>query len=266
MQIKDKVVVVTGAGNGIGLALAKLFAAEGAARVVVSDRDPELTAAAAAAVNGPGRALDVGRREHLETFIDWVESEVGPIDLFCSNPAIFNGPEGGNFETTEETWGASWDVNVMAHVRAAKQLVPRMMKRGGGYFLQTLSAAALITGPSALAYTVTKHAALGFAEWLALNYGDKGIGVSCLCPTAVQTREKQFDVDTVIGANIGLIQTPDEVAKITLRGLEEETFLILPNPAVIGSFRKKAQDYDQWIERSIGRMKDFRPPSPFIDR
>lgn len=264
MQLKDKIVVVTGAGGGIGLALARRFAAEGAAKVVVSDISPELTNAAAAAVGGLGRALDVGRREDLAAFIDWIEASIGPIDLFCSNPAVFSGPEGGNFQTTEETWEKSWQVNVMSHVRAARQLVPLMLRRGGGYFLQTLSAAALITGPSALAYTVTKHAGLGFAEWLALNYGDKGIKVSCLCPTAVQTRENQFDPSTAVGANIGLVQSPEEVAEITVRGLADETFLILPNPAVGGSFRKKGEDYDAWIRRSIARMRDFRPPSPFL--
>jgi NAD(P)-dependent dehydrogenase (short-subunit alcohol dehydrogenase family) len=262
MDLAGKRVVVTGAGNGIGLGLAKAFAAAGA-EVVVSDLDQATMAAAAAAVGGQGRALDVGDAEALRDFIAWVEADLGPIDLFCSNPAVFGGPEGGNFQTTDATWDRSWRVNVLSHVWAARQLVPLMMRRGGGYFLQTLSAAALITGPSQLAYTVTKHAALGFAEWLALNYGDKGIKVSCLCPTAVQTRDNQFDPDSTVGANIGLVQSPEEVAAITLEGLAQERFLILPNPAVGGSFRKKAENYDAWLERSVERMKAFRPPSPF---
>ena len=169
------------------------------------------------------------------------------------------GPEGGNLQTSAATWDRSWRVNVQAHVWAAQFLVPRMLRRGGGYFLQTLSAAALITGPSELAYSVTKHAALGFAEWLALNYSDKGIRVSCLCPTAVETR-------TVQGANlpgIGLVQTPSEVAEITVAGLEAESFLILPNPRVGSSFKNKATDYDRWLAYTTSRLGDLRPPSPF---
>jgi NAD(P)-dependent dehydrogenase (short-subunit alcohol dehydrogenase family) len=263
MKLAERVIVVTGAGNGIGRGLAERFVAEGARQVVVSDIDPDTTSRVASALAMPSRVADVGSSASLTELIDWVESDVGPIDLFCSNPAVFGGPEGGNFETTDETWDKSWRVNSMSHVWAARQLVPKMLKRGGGYFLQTLSAAALITGPSELAYTVTKHAALGFAEWLALNYGDRGIKVSCLCPTAVETRENQFDGTTPVSANIGLVQTPAEVAEFAVRGIEDETFLILPNPAVGGSFRKKATDYDAWLERSITRMKDFRPPSPF---
>lgn len=259
MKVADKVVVVTGSGNGIGRGLAERFVHEGARAVVISDVDPHNTALVANVLGQPSRVCDVGDSDDLRAFIDWVELEVGPIDLFCSNPAIFGGPEGGNFQTTEVTWEKSWHVNVMAHVRAAQQLVPLMMKRGGGYFLQTLSAAALITGPSQLAYTVTKHAGLGFAEWLMLNYGDKGIKVSCLCPTAVETREGQFGNN----ADIGLVQTPAEIAEHAVAGLEAETFLILPNPRVGGSFRKKATDYDAWLAYSIERMKTFRPPSPF---
>src|SRR5262245_56680658 len=138
MRLKNKLVVVTGAGNGIGLGLAKRFKAEGA-RVVVSDLSADLTAVAANGGDGPSRALDVGDRNALAAFIDWIEKDVGPIDLFCSNPAVFSGPEGGNFQTTEETWDKSWQVNVMSHIRAAQQLTPLMIKRGGGYFLQTLS-------------------------------------------------------------------------------------------------------------------------------
>ena len=190
-----------------------------------------------------------------------------PIDLFVSNAAY--GFTGGitvdgverHFDlhdTSEHAWEASWQINVMAHVRAARRLVPLMLERGGGYFLNTVSAAGLITSNSQLAYTVTKHADIGFAEWLALNYGHRGIGVSCLCPTAVATRPGQFD--SMPG--IGLVQTPADVAEFVVDGLEREAFLILPNPAVGGSFRKKAADYDAWIARTQARLAAMPGISP----
>ncbi len=261
MEITGKTVVVTGAGQGIGRGLATRFVAEGARAVVVSDIDESAMRMVADELQQPGRHCDVGDPVDYAAFLDWVEEEVGPIDLLCNNPAVFGGPEGGNLQTTEETWERSWQVNVMSHVRSAQQLVPRMLERGGGYFLQTVSAAGLITSNSAVAYTVTKHAAIGFAEWLMLYYGDRNIRVSCLCPTAVETRPGQFD-----GMDIGLVQTPAEVADFAVRGLAAETFLILPNPAVGGSFRKKAADYDAWITRTIERISPIKQPGPWDDR
>ena len=176
--------------------------AEGAKQVVISDIDEAAMNRVAQELAQPARRCDVGNASAYADFLDWVERDIGPIDLRCNNPAIFGGREGGNFQTTEETWERSWQVNVLSHVRSAQQLVPRMLERGGGYFLQTVSAAGLITSNSALAYTVTKHAAIGFAEWLMLYYGDRGIRVSCLCPTAVETWPGQFE-----GMDIGLVQT-----------------------------------------------------------
>ncbi|MDT3441915.1 SDR family oxidoreductase [Pseudofrankia sp. BMG5.37] len=259
MKIESSRIVVTGAAHGIGRGLVEAFLAHGAQSVVVSDLDADAVSAMSETLGVPGRPCDVGDQAALAAFIDWAEETAGPTDLFCGNPAVFGGPEGGNLQTSAATWDRSWRVNVLAHVWAAQCLVPRMLRRGGGHFLQTLSAAALITGPSELAYTVTKHAALGFAEWLALNYSDKGIRVSCLCPTAVETR-------TVQGADhpgIGLVQTPVEVAEITVAGLAAENFLILPNPRVGSSFRNKADDYDRWLAYTTNRLGDLRPPSPF---
>jgi NAD(P)-dependent dehydrogenase (short-subunit alcohol dehydrogenase family) len=250
MIVEGKVVVVTGAGNGIGRALAERFARDGAT-VVVSDFDEQTMNTVADGIAAARRRCDVGSAQDLHDLIEWVEADIGPIALMCSNPAIFGGAEGGGLDTSEETWDRSWQVNVMSHVRVARQLIPRMVERGGGYFLQTLSAAALITSNSWMAYTVTKHAGLGTAEWIMLNYADRGIGVSCLCPTAVETRPGQFDELP----DIGLVQTADEVADITVAGLADERFLILPNPAVGGSFRKKATDYDAWLERTNGRLR-----------
>ena len=259
MQLADKIVVVTGSGHGIGEGLARRFVQEGARAVVVSDLDAANTARVGKELGQPNRACDVGNAEEYAAFLDWVEDDIGPIDLLCNNPAIFGGPEGGNLQTTEATWELSWQVNVMSHIRSATQLVPRMLERGGGYFLQTLSAAALITSNSAAAYTVTKHAGLGFAEWLVLNYSDRNITVSCLCPTAVETTPGAFaDLP-----GIGLVQTPAEIAEHAVRGLEEEHFLILPNPAVGGSFRKKATDYDAWLARTTARIQPIKQLGPW---
>ncbi len=261
MHIEGATIVVTGSGHGIGEGLATRFVEEGARTVVISDLDDAAMTLVAARLGQPCRACDVGNAGEYAAFLAWVEREIGPIDLLCNNPAVFGGPEGGNLQTTEETFERSWQVNVMSHIRSAQQLVPRMLERGGGYFLQTISAAGLITANSALAYTVTKHAAIGFAEWLMLNYGDRNIRVSCLCPTAVETRPGQFD-----GMDIGLVQSPAEIAEATVKGLEDEAFLILPNPAVGGSFRKKATDYDAWLARTIQRISPIKQPGPWDDR
>jgi NAD(P)-dependent dehydrogenase (short-subunit alcohol dehydrogenase family) len=257
MRVDGKVIVVTGAGHGIGRAMAEQFVRSGARVVVISDVNEALMGAVARSLGMPSIACDVGDARQLARLIDRTEYEIGPINLFVSNAA--HGFDGGadpararpfDLDTAEATWEASWQVNVMAHIRAARQLVPLMLERGGGYFLNTVSAAGLITANSPLAYTVTKHADIGFAEWLALNYGSRGIGVSCLCPTAVETRPGQFDAMP----SIGLVQTPEEVARYVIDGLEAESFLILPNGAVGGSFRKKAQDYDAWIARTRARL------------
>lgn len=255
MDVLNKIVVVTGAGHGIGRALAERFVADGAT-VVASDIDPTLLDAVGRATGMQTLQCDVGDRVALELLITRTEREVGPIGLFVSNAAYgfrAGALQGGmtpGLETSEQEWDLAWEVNVMAHVRAARQLVPLMLQRGGGWFLNTVSAAGLITANSPVAYTVTKHADVGFAEWLALNYGPRGIGVSCLCPTAVETRPGQFaDMP-----EIGRVQTAAEVAEMAVQGLADEAFLILPNPAVGGSFRKKAIDYDGWIRRTQERL------------
>ena len=257
MRVEGKIVVITGSGYGIGKGLAERFVAEGAKAVVISDVNEELMTSVAETLGMPAIACNVADPAALTNLIDQTEREVGPIDLFCSNAAYgFDGPvqrKTGNqagLDTPEEAWDRSWQINVMAHIRAAQQLVPLMLERGGGYFLNTVSAAGLITATSGAAYTVTKHADIGWAEWLALNYSDKGIGVSCLCPTAIATKPGQFDGNETIG----LVQTPAEVAQYVVDGLDKEQFLILPNPAVGGSFRKKATDYDAWIERTTARI------------
>jgi len=260
MRVGGKIVVVTGGGHGIGEGLAERFVAEGAKAVVVSDLDPALTASVGERLGQPRRPCDVSDAAALTSLLSWVEDEIGPIDLMCNNPAFMGGlGPGPEALASEETWQRSWDIGVMAHVHAADFLVPRMLARGGGWFLQTLSAAALITANAPVAYSVTKHAALGFAEWLVINYGDRGIRVSCLCPAAVETRGTHL-------AGIGNVLTPVEVAEAVIAGLEAEQFLILPNGAVGGSFRKKATDYDAWLERTIERIAPIKLPGPWDDR
>ena len=262
MKVTGKVVAVTGGGQGIGAALAERFASEGA-HVVVLDVNVESGHAVAEAIGGRFIRCDVGNRAQLDTAIETIEAEQGPVDLFCSNAAIFGGDGStGLAETTDALWESAIDINLMSHVWAATKLVPLMEARGGGYFLQVLSAAGLITGPSTLSYTVTKHAGIGFAEWLSINHRHNGIGVSCLCPTAVATPQLALpatnEEDERIRAQLGLIQTPEEVADITIRGLEKETFLILPNERVGTSFLHKAQDYDRWLDHTARRVTTMR--------
>jgi NAD(P)-dependent dehydrogenase (short-subunit alcohol dehydrogenase family) len=259
MEVAGKVVVVTGAGHGIGEEMARRFVAEGARTVVVSDIDDDNLARVADTIGQPSRHCDVSDGAEYEAFLDWIEADVGPIDLLCNHPALIAGPEGGNFQTTDETLDRSWATNVMPHIRSARQLVPRMLERGGGYFLHTITAGALLTLESPLSYSTTKYAALGFAEWLALNYGDRGIRVSCICPSFVDTRPGAQAVP-------GVAMVPSIVADAVIEGLADERFLILPNPAVGRSFTRKGENYDSWLAHTRARITPRRPAGPWDDR
>ncbi len=184
MELKDRIIVITGAASGIGRAMAIRFAAEGVRRVVCADLNFEGAEETARTINGMAIKVDVSHEEEVAALIDRVEEQVGPIDLFCSNAGIL---VAGGVEVSNEDWQKIWDINVMAHVWAARHLVPRMVARGGGYLLNTASAAGLLNQVGAAPYGVTKHAAVGLAEWLALTHGDDGIKVSVLCPQAVRT-------------------------------------------------------------------------------
>lgn len=242
MDIRDRIIVVTGAAGGIGQALARAFAAAGAKTVVCADLDGAGAQATAASLGGIGRRVDVAREADIQALIEDTEANVGPIDLFCSNAGIFTrgGPEVAN-----EKWQQIWDINLMAHVWAARHLLPRMIGRGGGYFLNTASAAGLLSQVGSAPYSVTKHAAVGFAEWLAFTHGDQGIKVSVLCPQAVRTAMTRGHEDHV--ASIDGMLEPDAVAAACVDAIRRETFLVLPHPEVLQYMRNKSADYDRWI-------------------
>jgi NAD(P)-dependent dehydrogenase (short-subunit alcohol dehydrogenase family) len=242
MQVKDTIVVVTGAASGIGRALAQRFAKEGAKRVICADINGEGAQATADAIGGRAFTTNVAKEADIQALIETVEAEEGPIDLFCSNAGI---GYGGGAEVDDARWQRIWDINVMAHVWAARHLVPRMAARGGGYLLNTASAAGLLSQVGSAPYAVTKHAAVALAEWLSITHGDAGIKVSVLCPQAVRTAMTAGNPDGVASVD-GMIE-PEEAAEACVRAIEAETFLVLPHPQVLEYMRRKTGDYDRWL-------------------
>jgi NAD(P)-dependent dehydrogenase (short-subunit alcohol dehydrogenase family) len=242
MELKDRIIVITGAASGIGRALAVRFKAEGAKLIVCADRDAKGCQATAEMVGGVAITTDVSREADIQGLIETVETDHGPIDLFCSNAGI---GVGGGAETPNADWQRIWDINVMAHVWAARHLVPRMAARGGGYLLNTASAAGLLSQIGSAPYAVTKHAAVGLAEWLAITHGDQGIKVSVLCPQAVRTAMTAGNPDGV--ASIDGMMEPEVLAESVVRGIEAEEFLILPHPEVLQYMRNKTENYGRWL-------------------
>ena len=250
MRLQDKVVVVTGGANGIGRALCRRFAAEGAKAIVVADIEGPPTRELAIEIAGHDACCDVSSEADIQLAVDETLKKYGQIDLFCSNAGI--AIEGDQCVVNRD-WQRIWEINVMAHVYAARAVLPGMLARKEGYLLQTVSAAGLLTSIGSAPYAVTKHAALAFAEWLSITYGDCGIKVSALCPQGVKTRM----LDEVAGGESFLLQgalTPEQVAEAVVKGLEAEDFLILPHPEVLEYFRRKANDYDRWL-RGMRRLQ-----------
>ena len=252
MVVSDAVVVVTGGGSGIGRALCRRFAADGARAVVVVDR--EATAhSVAEEIGGLALFADVGVEADVAHVVQSVLDQFGAIDLFCSNAGIGGGA--GGIDVADADWQRTWQVNVMAHIYAARAVLPGMLERGGGYLLQTASAAGLLTQIGSAPYAVTKHAAVAFAEWLAVTYGDRGIKVSCLCPQGVRTPMLEQASESIRGLLDDSAIEAEAVADAVIEGLADERFLILPHKEVAEYVRRKAGDYDRWL-RGMRRLAE----------
>ena len=252
MELKDRVVVVTGAARGIGRALATRFITEDPRAVVMADIDGAEVERVATSIGCSGIRCDVAREDDVKRLVEEVESKHGRIDVLCSNAGI---AVGGGPETSTDEWQRIWDVNVMSHVYIARHVLPGMLARNDGYIVGTVSAAGLLNHLFAAPYGVTKAAALSFFEWLAIAHGDAGIRVSCLCPQGVKTdmlaRERsQLGIDFLTGGAL----EPEAVADAVVQGIAEERFLILPHAEVADYFRRKADDYDRWL-RGMRRLR-----------
>ncbi|MFL5861781.1 MAG: SDR family oxidoreductase [Solirubrobacteraceae bacterium] len=248
MELAGKHVVVTGAGSGIGRACAARFISDGA-RVVVSDRDADRLRAVAEEIGAMAVPADVGHESQIRALIAAAQAQHGPIDLFFSNAGV-PGPGGGP-EAPDDEIQRTWEINVMAHLWAARALLPEWVARGDGYLLSTASAAGVLTQVSALTYSITKHAAVALAEWLSITYGDAGIKVSCLCPQAVRTPMLDVALQDPVGAApllAGGLLEPDDVAEAVVHGVSDERFLILPHEEVARHMALKGTQPERWLE------------------
>jgi NAD(P)-dependent dehydrogenase (short-subunit alcohol dehydrogenase family) len=241
MDLKGKIAVVTGAASGIGRAAAQRFAKEGAAGLVLADRDAEGLRPVADLVKGLAVACDVSREADIQRLVGEAEKKYGRIDVYFSNAGIV---QRGGLEASDADWERNWKIHVMAHVWAARAVVEKMVARGGGYFLVTASAAGLLNIVESATYGVTKHGAVAFAEWLAIAYGRRGLRVSCLCPQAVITGMYKGDGGS---AGVDGALTAEQVAEEIVKVMREERFLVLPHPTVLNYMRNKTADYDRWL-------------------
>jgi NAD(P)-dependent dehydrogenase (short-subunit alcohol dehydrogenase family) len=247
LEIKNKVIVVTGGAGGIGLAIAKEFLNHNPKIIILADISFEnINYTNEKIIN---KKCDISNETQINSLIDKVNKEFGLIDIFCSNAGILTL---GDEQSSNEDWSKNWNLHVMAHVYAAKKLIPDMVNRGSGYFLNTSSAAGLLSHIDSVTYSTTKHAAIGFAEWLAITYGKKGIGVSILCPQAVKTSMTEGR-ENEVSALDGMME-PEFVALEVINAVKNETFLISPHPEVEGYFQNKANNYSRWI----GGMQKLR--------
>ena len=249
MKVRDKVCVVTGAAGGIGEAIARRFAKEGARGVVVADRDAARLEKVAKDIGGLAVACDVAREDDIKRLVAEAERKFGPVDVFFSNAGI---GRGGHEDATDKDWADSWAIHVMAHVYAARALVPGMLARKSGYLLNTASAAGLLASMGSAPYGVTKNAAVALAEHLSIQYGDRGICVSVLCPQAVDTDMLRMAGATAASVD-GVLNT-DAVADAVIETMDAERFLVLPHPEVRDYMARKL-DRDRWL-RGMRRLRD----------
>ena len=255
MKIAGKVCVVTGGASGIGKALATRFISEGAKAVVIADLNADTVCAVGAEIGAQAHAFDVRDESAIAALVASVEAEHGHIDLFCSNAGII-GVDGEPWWATgaeNALWQRMWEIHVMSHVYAARACLPAMIARGEGYFLNTASAAGLLAQIGSAPYSVTKHAAVSFAESLAITHGDDGIKVSCLCPQAVDTAMTAGTEGGGVAGVDGMLST-EAVAEAVIQGLDAESFLILPHPEVEEYRQNKARSYERWL----GGMRKLR--------
>src|SRR3954447_13465952 len=252
MELEGKVAVVTGGAGGIGRALAWKFVEEGAKGVVVADLERASPGAVAEELGDRAAAFtgDISEQATVEALVAFAEETFGPVDLFCANAGV---AIGAMLEDDEAVWDTAFGVNIRSHIYAAKALVPGWVERGSGYFLTTASAAGIVSQIGSAPYAVTKHAAVAFAEWLSITYGDAGIGVSCLAPMGVNTNMLNAGAgdDGVTAGDVvraaGMVVEPEQVADDVVAALRDGRFLVLPHPEVLTYLQRKASDYDRWL-------------------
>lgn len=245
MEIQDQTVVVTGGGNGIGAALCRRFHSAGAKHVAVVDVDEAAAGKIASEVDGSAHCGDVSTPEGVGRVLEEILEQQGAIDILASNAGV---TQSGGVEIPDQEWTRQWNINVMSHVWGARALLPHFLERGHGYFLQTISAAGVMTEIGSAAYSATKHAAVGFAEWLSINHRRKGIGVSILCPAGVKTDFLDLEDPVHQFLHVSAV-SPDEVARVAIQGIQDEQFLILPDDheQVREFLAFKGADYDRWL-------------------
>ena len=249
MDIERKVVVITGGASGIGKAVGKLMVNKGAEKVFLADLNENLLNKTAEEIGAIPIVCDVSNEESVKALVNEVTLQTKVIDIFMSNAGIY---VEGDENTLNQEWMRNWSIHVMAHVYAARAVLPGMIKRESGYLINTSSAAGLLTHIDSATYSTTKHAAIGFAEYLSINYGSKGIKVSVLCPQAVKTAMTLGREDSVASVD-GMLE-PDFLAEVVLQSVYDEEFLILPHPEVLTYMQRKASDYERWL----GGMRRFK--------